>query len=778
MAKIKVDNPVVDMDGDEMTRIIWALIKDRLINPYLDVDLKYYDLGVEARDATDDQITIDAANAIKQYGVGVKCATITPDEARVEEFKLKKMWKSPNGTIRNILGGVVFREPIVIKNVPRLIPGWTDPIVSAHRDRLVETLTANGQGLTRPEVLERLDESSGLKVSHSQVADGQLLRIYDPGVVGDLDRFLTLFLPVLGRSLLQAPSDEPRAKERSAVPSTNDRDEAPATKANNDKSPEDKGKAKSPEDKGKAKSPEDKGKAKSPEDKGKAKSPEGKGKAKSPEGKADSDKAPEDEQQSSSSSSDDDEDEKTVEDVIGQAYLDNRRTFMLLVSVAYHLEAKYMLDKEPHILNLALASVQNTLRHAHLQDNVVPTLNPQSRDLRQQLSLMYDVCRESLQSLLKVCRVLQHAHYAAWSKALEASSAQNCVEVAQQEQEVVVDDSSCVGCCARCEWRQMWLELAVSSKSCRFVKLLGDFHADVQQAATAQPTPAAMYFVVTTLLPPLFASRNNRVVLWLVSMLLPLLDRLDPQALSQALFQTYVRGVVQQATLQTAVEPVWGHDAAYSVRAACLLEQLVGRREWASVVLALVLDDARNVGNPDPDSRLAALLAADTSGNEGSRGLAVTWLMLPFVWACMNPRDDNRLATVMYVNTGYLVNEYPPVYSSNVNVVRNVVLAFFAALRDWRCRAGALQNYVEWLQQQQTHNRFDFASEGANWHVVDTVERSVVWLYVCYCCLCRMSCKLMNFPGESPAPFRVWLRTSFVSSDVCALLEGEFVFDV
>jgi len=129
MAKIKVATPVVEIDGDEMTRIIWQWIRERLIKPYLDIDLKYYDLSVENRDATDDQVTIDSAKAIQQYGVGVKCATITPDEARVEEFKLKKMWKSPNGTIRNILGGVVFREPIVIKNVPRLVPGWTDPIV-------------------------------------------------------------------------------------------------------------------------------------------------------------------------------------------------------------------------------------------------------------------------------------------------------------------------------------------------------------------------------------------------------------------------------------------------------------------------------------------------------------------------------------------------------------------------------------------------------------------------------------------------------------------------
>ncbi len=129
MAKIKVLNPVVEIDGDEMTRIIWQWIRERLILPYLDIDLKYYDLSVEMRDQTSDKITVDCANAIKQYGVGVKCATITPDEDRVVEFKLKKMWKSPNGTIRNILGGVVFREPIVIQNVPRLIPGWTDPIV-------------------------------------------------------------------------------------------------------------------------------------------------------------------------------------------------------------------------------------------------------------------------------------------------------------------------------------------------------------------------------------------------------------------------------------------------------------------------------------------------------------------------------------------------------------------------------------------------------------------------------------------------------------------------
>ena len=129
MTKIKVDNPVVELDGDEMTRIIWDFIKQKLILPYLDIDLKYYDLGIEERDRTDDQITVDAANAIKQYGAGVKCATITPDEARVEEFGLKKMWRSPNGTIRNILGGVVFRAPIICRNVPRLVPGWTQPIV-------------------------------------------------------------------------------------------------------------------------------------------------------------------------------------------------------------------------------------------------------------------------------------------------------------------------------------------------------------------------------------------------------------------------------------------------------------------------------------------------------------------------------------------------------------------------------------------------------------------------------------------------------------------------
>ena len=129
MAKIKVANPIVDIDGDEMTRIIWQMIKDKLVFPFLDLELDYYDLGMEHRDATDDQVTIDAAHAIQKHGVGVKCATITPDEARVQEFGLKKMWKSPNGTIRNILGGVVFREPIICSNVPRLVPGWTQPIV-------------------------------------------------------------------------------------------------------------------------------------------------------------------------------------------------------------------------------------------------------------------------------------------------------------------------------------------------------------------------------------------------------------------------------------------------------------------------------------------------------------------------------------------------------------------------------------------------------------------------------------------------------------------------
>ncbi|HEV2088574.1 MAG TPA: NADP-dependent isocitrate dehydrogenase [Cryptosporangiaceae bacterium] len=142
MAKIKVEGPVVELDGDEMTRIIWAFIKEQLILPYLDVDLRYYDLSIEHRDATDDQVTVDAANAIAEHGVGVKCATITPDEARVEEFGLKKMWRSPNGTIRNILGGVVFREPIIMANIPRLVPGWTKPIIigrHAHADQYKAT---------------------------------------------------------------------------------------------------------------------------------------------------------------------------------------------------------------------------------------------------------------------------------------------------------------------------------------------------------------------------------------------------------------------------------------------------------------------------------------------------------------------------------------------------------------------------------------------------------------------------------------------------------------
>ena len=142
MSKINVKNPVVELDGDEMTRVIWKSIKEQLILPYLDVELDYFDLGIERRDATDDQVTVDAANAIKRHGVGVKCATITPDEARVEEFGLKKMWRSPNGTIRNILGGVVFREPIIIDNVPRLVPGWTKPIIigrHAHGDQYKAT---------------------------------------------------------------------------------------------------------------------------------------------------------------------------------------------------------------------------------------------------------------------------------------------------------------------------------------------------------------------------------------------------------------------------------------------------------------------------------------------------------------------------------------------------------------------------------------------------------------------------------------------------------------
>ena len=188
MAKIKVKNPVVEIDGDEMTRIIWQWIRERLILPYLDIDLKYYDLSIEKRDETDDQITVDAANAIKEYGVGVKCATITPDEARVEEFGLKKMWRSPNGTIRNILGGTIFREPIVIDNVPRLVPGWTDPIVVGRHAfgdqyRATDTLIP-GAGQAAPGVRRRgRQERSTSKSSSSsrRRRDGDVQpRRFDP----------------------------------------------------------------------------------------------------------------------------------------------------------------------------------------------------------------------------------------------------------------------------------------------------------------------------------------------------------------------------------------------------------------------------------------------------------------------------------------------------------------------------------------------------------------------------------------------------------------------
>ncbi|ODV59039.1 NADP-dependent isocitrate dehydrogenase [Ascoidea rubescens DSM 1968] len=175
--KIKVKTPVVEMDGDEMTRIIWQIIKDKLIHPYLDIDLKYYDLGIQHRDSTNDQVTIDSANAIKKYGVGIKCATITPDEARVKEFNLKKMWISPNGTIRNILGGTVFREPIVIPRIPRLIPGWEKPIIigrHAHGDQYKST------GLVIP-------EPGSLELVYTKASNGekQVFKVFDyksPGV--------------------------------------------------------------------------------------------------------------------------------------------------------------------------------------------------------------------------------------------------------------------------------------------------------------------------------------------------------------------------------------------------------------------------------------------------------------------------------------------------------------------------------------------------------------------------------------------------------------------
>ena len=184
MEKIKVDNPVVEIDGDEMTRIIWQFIKEKLILPYLDVELLYYDLSVQKRDETEDQITIDAANAIKEHNVGIKCATITPDEARVEEFDLKKMWRSPNGTLRNIIGGTVFREPIIMKNVPRLVPGWTQPICigrHAFGDQYKATdAVIKGKGkLTMTFVPEDGGEATEWEVYNFEGAGGVAMSMYN-----------------------------------------------------------------------------------------------------------------------------------------------------------------------------------------------------------------------------------------------------------------------------------------------------------------------------------------------------------------------------------------------------------------------------------------------------------------------------------------------------------------------------------------------------------------------------------------------------------------------
>ena len=183
MEKIKVDNPIVELNGDEMTKIIWEFIKDKFIHPYLDLDIKYFDLGMESRDATDDQITVDAANAIKKYNVGIKCATITPDEARVEEFKLKKMYRSPNGTIRNIIGGTVFREPIIVKNVPRLVPGWKQPICigrHAFGDQYRATdLVIKGKGKLKLSFIPENGESEEYEVYDFQGEGGVAMAMYN-----------------------------------------------------------------------------------------------------------------------------------------------------------------------------------------------------------------------------------------------------------------------------------------------------------------------------------------------------------------------------------------------------------------------------------------------------------------------------------------------------------------------------------------------------------------------------------------------------------------------
>src|SRR5437764_8826642 len=183
MSKIKVEGKVVELDGDEMTRIIWQFIKDQLILPYLDVNIEYYDLSIEHRDETDDQVTIDSAEAIKRHGVGVKCATITPDEARVEEFGLKKMWRSPNGTIRNILGGVVFREPIIMSNIPRLVPGWTKPIVvgrHAHGDQYKATdFKVPGEGTVTITFTPKGGEPQHMEVAKVDTDGGVALGMYN-----------------------------------------------------------------------------------------------------------------------------------------------------------------------------------------------------------------------------------------------------------------------------------------------------------------------------------------------------------------------------------------------------------------------------------------------------------------------------------------------------------------------------------------------------------------------------------------------------------------------
>lgn len=603
-------------------------------------------------------------------------------------------------------------------------------------------------------VVARLKEKPELRVSHSGLFHGQVLRVYGAGTISDVELFLELFQPVVVKCMqvlnVQAEMNaKPKSHNNKTEPKSDNSKSEPKsdnnkTEPKSDKEPDKKAEAKPP--------PKNDEQPQPPTKEGTTGEPN---KAET-EG-AEQDKQLEQQQQQQQREDNEEEAEVQAQDLL-EPYMDARRTLLLLMSVALYLDAKYSLSEPPHLLNLA--PIKDRLLRSSLQADGDASLHPSSRQLSEQLRIVDSAAERALAKLNQTAHVLLHMYNVCHSVA------NNGAQSVSERVAFAVDDTDAEQAAARCQWLQLSLDCTLMPRSSKYLRVVLAMNDSL--AAFLQSRQLMTVVALQSVLLPLVTSagRDSLWASWLARKMLQQLEL--RQHVELAMYRRYAEGVLDAALgPDLAVRP-----AVPERRGAMLLQQALAQGDFAVALLALVLDDYRGVGQ-----RLDGVASmTDVEPAAGEDAVGHGWLFVPLAWACMNPEQDNRSAVVDSVNWAWVAHSYPPLYSSGVRTTRPVMMALFESLKQLRSRAATLQSYLEWVMAQQPQPQ-PLLQVGVNWQLVTLEERAFVWLYAMYCCVCRLSCKLLNFCGQPPQSFRVWLHTSFVSPDVRNELQDDFVFD-